>query len=679
MILARREERARVRRALMMALASVATTRAVPAEPPPANDDGPRGLLVRAAPEAPWSAAPRLESAIAVQVTGLVARARVEQRFLNPSTTERVEARYLLPLPVGAAVDRMELAIGERRIVGEVHERAQARRIHAEAVASGRRSSLVEARRPDVYEVRVAGIDPGAELSVVVEYQTLVEVTRGRFALRLPLVVAPRYEPEEARDRPRGGVLPAQLARPGAVPDGPAPLTVVTSRSVRRPVSLDVVLRPGTELAEVTSPTHELAVERRGPGEWRVGLRGGTAPADRDLELVWRLAGDATPRLARFEEELDGQRYSALLFLPPEPERVEAPLARELVVVLDVSGSMKGASIRQAKRAVRLALSRLEPWARFNLIAFANRPRALFPGSVEAGPRALAAAEEFLDGLEADGGTEMRPALEAALDALPDAATVRQVLFVTDAQIGNEEELLALIEHRVAQSRLFVVGIGSAPNAWFVRRAAELGRGTHVRVGDLDEVEARMGELLGRLELPVLADLELEWDDWNVEAYPERPRDLYAGEPLLVVARHRSSAPAVSVRGRLGDAPFARYVGSVAPLPAAGLSKLWAARRIESLEDAMRRPGADAERLRGEIVATAIEHSLASRFTSFVAVERQPSAAPGSPVPTRDVATLPPAGGVDAALPQGATGFPVRLAVGLLLLAGGGLVTRFAA
>jgi len=678
MILARREERARVRRALMMALASVATTRAMPAEPPPANDEGPRGLLVRPAPDAVWVAAPQLETAIAVQVTGLVARARVEQRFLNPSTTERVEARYLLPLPEGAAVDRMELAIGERRIVGEVHEKEQARRIHADAVAGGRRSSLVEARRPNVYEVRVAGIDPGAELSVLIEYQILVEVTRGRFSLRLPLVVAPRYEPGATRSV-ASAVVPALLGAPIPAPRTPETLAVPTSSSVRRPVSLDVSLRPGSELSEVRSPTHPIDVQRRGPGEWRLSLRDGATAADRDLELIWRLAGDATPRLARFEEELHGERYSALLFLPPEPEKVDVPLARELVIVLDVSGSMQGPSIRQAKRAVRLALSRLEPWARFNLIAFANRPRALFPGSVEAGPRALAAAEEFLDGLEADGGTEMRPALEAALDAVPDDTTVRQVLFVTDAQIGNEEELLTLIEHRVARSRLFVVGIGSAPNAWFVRRAAELGRGSHVRIGDIDEVEARMGALLGRLELPVLADLDLEWDDWNVEAYPEKPRDLYAGEPLLVVARHRTSAPAVAVSGRLGDAPFSRYLGSVAPLPAAGLSKLWASRRIEALEDAMRRPGADVDRLRGEIVSTAIEHSLASRYTSLVAVERQPSAAPGTPTPTRDVATLPPAGSVDSTLPSGATGFPARLALGLLLLVGGGLVSRFAA
>ena len=670
MWIARREERRRVRGALVAALASFAAAGAAAGQGGPAadaGDAGETGLLVATAAAADagarvWSPAPELETTISLRVTGLVVRARIEQRFRNPAS-ERVEARYLFPLPEGATVDRFEMAVGDRRVIGELREKEQARREYAAARASGRRAALAESRRPNVYSVALAGLDPGQEISVLLEYQELVRYDLGVFRLRVPLVVAPRY-------MPRAATLPLPAtAEPVEVCAAPA------AGPVRRPVRFGATIAAGVPLAAVESPSHALDARRDAAGLWSVRLLEDPVPADRDLELVWRPVRGQAPRLARFEEEVDGERYAALLLLPPAPQATSRRLSRELIVVLDTSGSMAGASLEQAKRAVALALSRLEPWDRFNLIRFASDAEALFPASVAADARALEMAGRFVSGLDADGGTEMLGALELALEGGDDPTLVRQVLFVTDGQVGNEQELFAALESWLGDRRLFPVGIGAAPNSFLLTRAAELGRGAFTFVGRVEEVEDKMAGLFAKLERPVLADLELTWDDAGVEAYPQRPGDLYVGEPLLVLARLGRPDAALRVEGRLADAPFAWEAPAVAPSPASGLARLWARRKIDALEAARREPGADRDALRAEIVGLALRHRLVTAHTSFLAVERRPSAAPGDP-PARDVPTLTPAGSSGAELPQGGTRAPLELVAALALALSGLLLRR---
>jgi Ca-activated chloride channel family protein len=703
----RREEKRRIRRALLAALASLAAGIAL-GQPAPGSgapesaarlewptDLGGAGLVVRGAGTAPaeagaWQAAPTVATAVSITVTGIVARARVDQTFDNPSD-ELVEAVYVFPLPEGAAIDRLELEAGGRRIVGQVRERREARRTYETAKQEGRRASLLEQARPDLFTVAVAGIAPHDRVTVHLEYQELVRYDLGIFRLRFPLVAAPRYTPPA--DRATSAVLDSMTAPPPAggpavALDPPAPAAPVvvpgslSAATALRPVRLTVDLRAGIPLASVESPTHALRVRRPEKGLWRAELADAEVPADRDFELVWRPRRESAPTLARFEEDVDGERYAALLFLPPAPDVPEAPIPRDLVIVLDTSGSMGGASIEQAKRAVRAALSRLGPADRFDVIRFADDAEALFPASVAADPRSLGEAYAWVDGLQADGGTNMRPALRLALDDPPDPTVVRQVLFVTDGCVGNEEELFSFLEQHLGRSRLFTVGIGSAPNSWFMTRAAELGRGTHTFIGSVGEVEDKMAGLFAKLERPVLADLDVAWDDPSAESYPQLPPDLYVGEPLLLVARLERPDAGVEVSGRRADTPFDQTLAPATPRPASGLDKLWARRKIDALEAAMRAPGADGDALRGQIVDLALAHGLTSRYTSFVAVEERPSVAPGTPQDTRAVPNLLPAGWSDPngeALPQGGTRAPLELAAALLLALAGFLLRRFGA
>jgi len=651
----RREERRRTREALVAALAALASTQALSAQPVQSTVDPAAlpetGLLVRSSDAtSPWSMLPQLSTRVAVSIDGLIARTGVDQRFTNPGT-DRVDAVYLFPLPEGAAVDGFELQVGGRRIFGDVRERAQAKRTYETARREGRKASLLEQRRPNLFTLSVAGIAGGETVSIHLDYQKLVRYDLGGFHLRIPLVVGPRYEsvPRTASTTIAGGDSPA-----------PAVFAAPASSIVERPLTLTIALRPGFPLAAISSPTHSVRVlPGNDPDSWRIGLAAGAVPTDRDFELVWKPRSGSEPRLVRFDERVESVRFAGILFVPPTAEPDVQQLPRELVIVLDTSGSMGGTSIEQAKQAVRAALARLRPDDRFNLVRFSDDAEPLFPSSVNAGARALATAEEFVEGLEAEGGTNMRAALESVLADRGDPAVVRQILFVTDGCVGNEQELFRLLAERLGDNRLFTVGIGSAPNSFFMTGAARQGRGTYTFIGQISEVEQKMGELFRKLEAPVLSDIEVIWDDPAAESYPERVPDLYLGEPLLVLARLSGDDAGVRISGRLGDRRLDVELPEERSLPASDLDRLWARRKIESLEAARRNPGADAEDLRAEIVRVALAAGVVSRFTSFVAVEQMPSLPPGEAPAPRQVPTLMPAGWSGGELPQGGTAAPL--------------------
>ena len=240
----------------------------------------------------------------------------------------------------------------------------------------------------------------------------------------------------------------------------------------------------------------------------------GAAPLDHDLELFWRPVPDKAPRAMVFSEMLKGDPYVLLMLLPPNEAIADSVvMPRELIFVIDTSGSMHGTSIEQAKRALLLALHGLKPADRFNVIQLNSVTRSIFPHSVMADPGYIRTAEAYVRGLKADGGTNMRPALERALRSAASETHLRQIIFITDGSVGNEQELYKLIERDLDQARLFTVGIGSAPNGWFMRKAAEAGRGTYSYISALHEIDEKMERLIRKLERPQVTDIRIEWPD----------------------------------------------------------------------------------------------------------------------------------------------------------------------
>jgi len=622
-----------------------------------------------------------LATDVDILVSGLVARVWVTQRFINDGE-DWVEGVYVFPLPELSAVDRMSLQVGDRRIEGRIQERAQAKRTYEKARSQGRTASLLEQERPNLFTTSVANIGPGEPVEVTIEYQQTLRYEDDGFELRFPMTLTARYVPGGAGDDEP--LPPELLTAPGGtgwaratplVPDAARispPLLHPRSGRIN-PLTLHVELDAGFPLDRLDSPTHRVELSPLEGFRHEVWLS--EVPADRDFVLRWTPQRGHEPRAAIFSEKRHGEHYVLLMVLPPQEEAAAASLPREAILVIDTSGSMGGASIEQARAALHLALDRLGPDDTFNVIAFQSQARALFPASRPADATSLRSAHDFVSGLQAGGGTEMNAALELALRDGGDDGRLRQVVFVTDGSIGNESQLFAAIQSRLGRSRLFMVGIGSAPNAYFLNRAATFGRGTATLIGDQAEVRERMEGLFRKIESPVLGDLEIHWND-PVEMWPERVPDLYAGEPVLVAAKLQRFVGEVRLSGRRGERPFEVSLPLTPGASESGIHKLWARRKIAHWM-ARGSAGAPAEQVREEVLAVALEHELVSKFTSLVAVDVTPRRAldallARANVPNHGPAGFDPNGVPGVVLPQGATPAPllVWIGSGLLVLAG---------
>ena len=620
--------------------------------------------------------ATRLDTEVDMQVSGLMARVTLAQRFRNDGP-DWVEGTYVFPLPDNAAVDRLRLIIGERVIEGEIQERAAARANYVVARESGKKASLVEQQRPNLFTTAVANIGPGEEVRVEIGYLQTLRYDQGEFRLRFPMTATPRYVPgaplpsEQAGEALRTGS--GGWARPtDQVPDADRvtpPINHPNAPPVN-PHRLRVRLTPGFELQRLDS-LHHPAQQRREGEDYQLSI---SAPrGDRDFELVWAPIASEAPVAAVFAEELAGEHYALLMLLPPTAASAER-LPRELIFVIDTSGSMGGASIEQARQALQLALQRLTPADRFNLIEFNSDVRALFAEPVAADATAVNLALRYAAALQASGGTEMAPALRAALAGTAPASYLRQVVFITDGAVANEDALFGQIAASLGEARLFTVGIGSAPNSHFMRKAAEHGRGSYTYISDAAQVGERMQGLFGKLEQPVLRDLCLHWPG-AAEAYPSRLPDLYAGEPLLISARLPALAGTVELCGVSADRAWSRKLGLDGAAGHAGVATVWARSKIETLLDS-RHAGADPDAVRAEVTALALKHQLVSPYTSLVAIDRTPSRPAQAPLSREALPQQLPAGsdprGFGLPMPQTALGLPWQLSLGLgsLLLAG---------
>jgi len=351
-------------------------------------------------------------------------------------------------------------------------------------------------------------------------------------------------------------------------------------------------------------------------------------------------------------------------------------MPREMIFIIDTSGSMHGVSIEQAKRALQRALEGLQPGDRFNVIEFNSHANALFATSVAADSRNIGAAENFVRLLQANGGTEMRSALQLALRTPPSESYLRQIIFITDGAVGNEEGLFELIEARLGDARLFTVGIGSAPNSWFMRKAAESGRGTFTTISALHEVGEKMDRLFRKLEHPQVTNIELQWPSGTiVDSYPAVVPDLYRGEPISVrVKASGPFRPGDSMR-IVGDSVTGAWTSDLMlniDSQSPGVGALWARARILDLLDKGRR-GADAAETRAAVVETALAHHLVSKYTSLIAVDKTPVRPAGDPLLSEQVPNLMPYGQSGSAIfgfPPTATNAPgLRSSGSIVLLA----------
>ncbi len=651
------------------------------------------GLMLRASEGEVAANIPavRLGTDIVADVSGQTARVTVTQAFRNTSD-QWMEATYLYPLPDNGAVDTLKMVVGSRIFEGVIKPKEIAQEMYEEAKENGQKAALVQQHRPNMFRNSIANVGPGETVLVQIEFQAPITQVAGDYSLRMPLVVGPRYIAGGANT---GSLLNAavlagasDLTAPTADPD-----MVARAGGGLNPVSITVNLDPGFTAEAISSPYHAVNVD--GSGATRtITLADGAVPANRDFELRWSAAGDA-PSLGLFRQSHSELDYVMATITPPSVQRVGEAPSREMVFVIDNSGSMAGESMPAARRSLLYALETLRPQDRFNIIRFDDTMTELFASSVAASDRNIARAKTFTHGLEAEGGTEMLPALAAALEDNHSRSgdPLRQIIFLTDGSLSNEAAMMEEISQNRGRSRVFMVGIGSAPNTFLMRRMAEAGRGTFTHIGMGEESEAQMQRLLNRLAQPVATNLTASVEGGNIDFTPRDLPDLYAGEPLVLLGRTRHLQGTLTVSGMIDGERWSRNVELGDAAQSDVVAKLWANRRIAEVE---------AERWSGQmshdLADTAIEelgmdfHLVTSR-TNLIAVDDTPSRPDGAMLTREELPLLLPAGwdfdhlfGAHSAqgsrdlplesekqrqrleLPNTSTGYMLTLMFGLLLL-----------
>lgn len=563
-----------------------------------------------------------------VPLVGVSAEARIRdyacrlvlsQRFRNDET-QPIEAVYKFPLDEGAAVCGFEVEIDGRLVVGRVEEREKAFAAYDDALAGGHGAYLLDEERADVFTASVGNLPPGQEAVLRLTLVSELALEGDAIRFTLPTAIAPRYAP--AADRKGVGETEAERVSP------PYALRVPYGLSLTLDVETSAPVR------SVESPSHPLAVTIEN-GRATVSLSTREAALDRDVVVRIALAETHEPRV-QVERGADGAAYALVSFRP----RLEAKAAAaEVVFVVDRSGSMQGASIAEARNALQLALRSLRPGCRFNVIGFGSSFEPLFEESRLYDDASLAEASAHVKGLEADlGGTEILPALEHALAAAPREGLARQVFVLTDGEVSNTDEVIALARQHARHARVFTFGIGAGASQHLVKGLARAGEGEAEFIAPGERIEAKVMRQLSRALTAALTEVRVEWGGLAVEPAPFEVPPVFADGRVLLFGRlAQAGAATVTLRATGTDGPLAFPLPLDATAAAEGslVATLWARRRIRDLEEGRsalhprrgsqqkRAAGVNEDVVRAEIVRLGTTWGLVSRHTSFVAIERR--------------------------------------------------------
>jgi Ca-activated chloride channel family protein len=568
---------------------------------------------------------------VRASITGLDAGIEVTQGFRNPYDAA-LEATYVFPLPDRAALTGMRLTAGDRVIEGVLRERGAARREYDAAMAAGQRASIAEEDRPDVFTLRVGNILPGEQVTVTLTLAGPLSLVDGQAEFRFPLVVAPRYIP--GSPLPGAPVGDGYAADTDATPDASRITPPILLPGFPNPVDLSVEVRvdpAGLPLRGLASSLHAVTttegVVRIEPGErvdrdFILRLDYG---ADDDGEPAGRDGGHALV----LSPDADGaQGTYQLTVLPPRTSATGRP--KDLVLLLDRSGSMGGWKMVAARRAAARIVDTLTDGDRFAVLTFdhdVERPPSLDPGLVAATDRHRYRAVEHLAGVTARGGTELLAPLAEGLRLLTggpvEPARDRVLVLITDGQVGNEDQILRELSAGLAGVRIHAVGIDRAVNAGFLGRLAVVGSGRCELVESEDRLDEAMQRIHRRIGAPLVTDVRIAADGLRLldgTATPARTPDLFPGVPLVVRGRYEgSSSGTVTVSGTDVTGGAFHVVVPAALVTAPALAAIWARSHLRDLEDRYVVSGGD--RLESEVVDTSLRFGVLCRFTAYVAVD----------------------------------------------------------
>ena len=554
---------------------------------------------------------PLKHTKVSADVAGIAARVTVVQTFTNPSP-EPIEAVYTFPLPAEAAVDRMRIKVGDRIIEGEIKKAEEARAIYDAAKAAGQTAALLDQERPNVFTQSIANITPGAQIEVEISYVELLKYENGEFEFSFPMVVGPRNT-MNATD-----------------PDKIFPPITPKGTRTGHDVSLWVSVNAGQSLQSIGSELHAINVTKHGAGRYDVTLANSAEIPNRDFILRWQPAG------AGVTEGLIAHNGTfCLTIVPPRGEADLFATPREVVFVMDQSGSQSGFPLEKSKELTMAMIEKLRPDDRFNVVTFTTSVNQLWPEAVPNTPERVREAKQFIEGLTARGGTNFLPPLQATMGTQPRDGRMRLIVLNTDGYVGDDFDILQMVQANRLNARLFTFGIGNSVNRFLIDGMSSEGRGASEVVTLAADVERAIARFLKRTQTPVLTDVQIETQGGGIhDVTPSVVPDLFSDGPLVVLGRYQDAGPAmITVKGMLGGKPWTRTINVTLPdedTGSDGITKVWARKRLDDMvrEDwfvasKSVREGKQVTRDNERFVQFALDNGIMSQWTSFVAVEKR--------------------------------------------------------
>jgi Ca-activated chloride channel family protein len=609
--------------------------------------------------------APQLKTKTDIHINGIVANTHVQQEFTNTSDQWQ-HAVYVFPLPEDSAVNQLKIKLADREIIGEVQEKQQAKRTFNKAKKEGRKAALLEQYRPNLFTMQVANIPPHQTIKVELTYFQQVKVEDNQFSLHFPMAITPRYTPkgEGFEPLPLMAYIKNSTAKVDKGQHEEINKQQVDNQRLSVPeIDLNITLDSGSKLKKIKSLYHSVMVTRHKNRLYQLNLT--DQQMDRDFKLVWQYQENVLPQVLNFQQQFNDEYYGLLMVLPGI-NKPETKQARELTFVLDTSGSMSGDSLSQAKQAFRHALLTLTDKDTFQLITFNSYASKFFSAPEMANYENKQLVWRHVSKLEANGGTEISMALDLVFNpksieennSLENSTLdkLQQVVFLTDGAVGNEAEIFREIRNKIGNKKLFTVGLGTAPNRYFMTKAAEAGRGSYQFIGSHKQLVPQMDKLFTKLSNPALTDIKfsLTGNDGEPSTAPDPIPDVYAQEPIFLSYKVKGKLTDGLITGKISNEPWSMPITSllgesatvsqpaelINSIPA--LATLWARRKISDhySELMLYRNAEDKQK----IIDLALDFNLVTAFTSLVAVEKVISHSENTKVQMKQLKSQLPAG-----------------------------------
>lgn len=574
------------------------------------------------------SALPLQKTSVTAQITGPLAVVSVAQEFENPLNTP-IELEYLFPLPHTAALVEFEILVGLRTLRGDLQEIKKAQQAYEDARQAGQQGGLLEQRRPNLFSIKIANVRPGENLRAVMRYQERITFDN-QYEFVFPMGITPKYHTAENPEERQGvdAPLASQEERMG-------------------PVEICIAVDAGFPIADPTSPSHLLAVTRLDARRFNITLANNAIP---DHDFVLRYAAtEPQTSIAAWRSSGEHSEYFLATLVPPALNDTQpTPPPREFIFVFDRSGSMSGEPIAQARNALQACLRILNPEDTFYILFFDDQIEWFRKETSPVTQEIIDAADRYLSKIEGRGGTEILRALDEALSLPQDIEKRgRYIIFLTDGAVSAEERMLEQIRHRLSNERIFTFGIGPSVNRALLSELARLGRGMAEFLQLDEDIEGAIMRFQDRVSYPLLTDITIQYENCKVwDVYPQRLTDLYAGQPIELCGRIKSTGkkiPTIQIQAHQRENIITKRLELSSTSPDLAIQRAWARARLDNLlEEYLSQP--QNNKLRNEIISLALEYRLVTPFTAFVALDSEVVLHPGEKATFIQVSQPLPAG-----------------------------------